>query len=62
MICRFNGYLIRALNELASLTAGCKTSEAKNQIRVKSSIHSSSAQPGQRKSFGMTRRRKYNRG
>jgi hypothetical protein len=61
---RWTGYLVRALNEFASLTAACGTIDASGgiPIRAKASIDADSEhQSKQKKSSEKPRRRKYNR-
>jgi len=61
---RWNGYLVRALNEFASLTAGCGTMGASHRIpvRLKASIDGHKEhEPGEKKFSGTPQRRKYNR-
>jgi hypothetical protein len=61
---KWTGYLVRALNEFASLTAACGTIDASGgiPIRAKASIDADSEhQSKQKKSSEKPRRRKYNR-
>ena len=61
---KWTGYLVRALNEFASLTAACGTIDASDRIPIpaKASIDADREhQSKQKKSSGKPRRRKYNR-
>ena len=61
---KWTGYLVRALNEFASLTAACGTIDASDRIPIpaKASIDADSEhQSKQKKSSEKPRRRKYNR-
>ena len=49
----WNGYLVRALRELASLTAECRATDATYQIPIRTQH-----QRGQNKAAGIRRRRK----
>ena len=49
----WNGYLVRALRELASLTAECRATDATYQIPIRAKH-----QRGQNKAAGIRRRRK----
>jgi hypothetical protein len=61
---KWTGYLVRALNEFASLTAACGTIDASDRIPIpaKASIDADREhQSKQKKSSEKPRRRKYNR-
>jgi hypothetical protein len=59
---RWTGYLVRALNEFASLTAACGNRDASDRIPIRAKASTNREhQSKQKKSSGKPRRRKYDR-